>query len=399
MAGTDDCVNRRPLEGYVDGLKYEISKRLLGGQPVRPNSSWDIIAAVFGAAQFETAGDLAGLRDQLFVTTMCCDSLDRYAASFGLRKRPATKARGYVTIDGNPGTLIPAGLEFTAPSGIEYALDPTPANPTVLGHDGKATLLIRAKLPGLSGNYMVQENDVGTMQLSISSSGIDQVAQVPPCGLAGGVDDETCEDLRQRLIDRRKNAVVAGNLAFYEAAIKDFPGVKRVCFSGCKCNDCKCGPVITAYPFFDKAVYPPYGVPPQMVLDDILTTVFGENNGAGDGLAPVGAMGQILAACPTSLSVNIYTVTNVGPELADVVTKAVEEFFDTITCVGERFCKASLIQAIMAATPSICVRDVFVCGDGVTEADEMIKIPCGHFPAVDRVRIQARRPPDDPCAE
>jgi hypothetical protein len=36
-----------------------------------------MIAAIVGGALFETAGDIAQLRDQLFLTTMCCDSVER----------------------------------------------------------------------------------------------------------------------------------------------------------------------------------------------------------------------------------------------------------------------------------------------------------------------------------
>jgi hypothetical protein len=272
------------------------------------------------------------------------------------------------------------------------------SNPGEIGEGGGATVLVQAKQPGVDGNLFVARGSEFGMTMSSSYAGIDQRAILHPPGLAGGTDTETCEELRARLIALRRQPVTSGNLAFYDAAVRSFPGVQRVCFSGCKCANCQCGPIVGIYPFFDAGVYPPYGVPPSLVNDDILTYVFGENNGAGEGLAPIGAIGQVMCAQPAMLSVNVYTTQNVNPQLHAVIRSAIVEFFNTVSCVGERFCLSALQQSITVTVPRICIRAVHVCGDDATMADGMVKVACGKFPVVERVSVQARTPPTVPCS-
>lgn len=394
-----ECIDRRPVEDIVNGIKQEMSLRLLGGRDVKDNTSLDILAAIVGGVAFETSGDIAALRDQLFIDTMCCDSLDRYAATFKIYRTPAVKARGCVQMTGNAGAVIDPDQEFSSGT-ADYEIDPeVSGNPSVIGADGTATVWIRAKTPGAVANIVIYEGDDPVeLDTSIASPGLDQTATVLSCGVVGGADEEACDHFRERLKERRATAISAGNRAWYQATIREFPCVERVCFSGCKCNDCECGPVVTAYPIFAKDVYPPYGIPPAAVADDIRQYVFGENNGAGDGKAPWGAIGQILCADVELLTVNIYTVENVNPSRFANVEAAVQEFFETIACVGETFCISSLSQAVMAAEPSLCVRGIQVCGDNVTQVGgDLVKIGCGRLPVVSLVSTIAGTPPDTIC--
>lgn len=395
MAKSDDCINRKPVEQIVGQIEANFTKYL--GRPVKPRSSLEMIAAIVGAIAFEVTGDIQRLRDQLFIDTMCCDSLERYAAGLKIYKRPASRSRGFVRLSGIAGTQIPADIEFVSDGGFEYRLDDTATNPSVVDGDGTATLLIQAVLPGIGGNILTDGDSVGTGNMTISVSGLDQRV-VFPDGMGGGAETETCEELRERLKSRQQNALIAGNKAFYDAAIREFPGVERVCFSGCSCDNCSCSPVITAYPFFGKDVYPPHGVPPDIVLNDILKYVFGERNGHGEGLAPAGAIGQVLPACPCPISVKIYTSNAVNPQSLALIKAAVDEFFDTITCVGETFCIANVMQTVVAADPSVCVRAIHICGECVEEEGGEVTIGCGKFPVVEGVSVENIKPPENPCA-
>lgn len=384
----NDCINRPTVEEIRDGINAEFSANLLGGKPVLPNSTPDIVANIIAGVHFEVWGDLAKAYSQFFIPSMCCDTLYTFAASIGINPKAPAKAAGFVKIKGIAGAAIPAALEVVSPASQEYQLAADYPNPSVFGADGYAVVYVRAILAGAAGNLVAPAALVTSAAYPNTDSPVELMAD----GITGGAEEETCDELRARLLAQRRKACVAGNLAFYEQAIRSYPGVTRVCFSGCACQQCCDSALITAYPFMDNVYPATRGVPPKAVADAIARYVFGHPMGAGKGLAPIGAYGQMLCAQPCPVDVHVRGVKPITPRSRELIAAAITEYFASRSCVGETLCVSDLQATIAAALPSHCFASIELVGDCVETVDfgRSVKIGCGQFPVLQSVVMNSR---------
>src|SRR5262245_21651431 len=301
-----DCVLPRPdIATLHQQTSAELSKRLLGGAPVLPMSAEDILAFVMAGTANLMHGFVTQALKENDPATMCCDNLITYGARRGIDLRAATRAKGYVAITGTPGAAISPTIRFVGDSSREYKLDPgVTFNPTTLDTNGGAVLRVVATLGGSAYDLAAG----AALVVSTTLPGIDLDATVVGNGITGGSDDETCEQLRARIVEAESSGVITTNGAWYLQQAQRFPGVTRVCFD--ECEQC-CDPAhIIMFPFFEgvygDAVTAPYGVPPGDVLCEMTEWLFGVNAGHGEGLAPMGITGSFAAALPTMLTVKAY---------------------------------------------------------------------------------------------
>lgn len=132
------------------------------------------------------------------------DNLTALAGVFGISRRPAASAAGFVVVECTGSVTIAEGDTCTAPNGTVYQ---TVTAATVSDGD---TVEVIATTGGDDTNQtsgtVLQWNNGGTAFLKATCT-------VDSDGLVGGADADDDETLRARLLDRLSNAAVGGNWA------------------------------------------------------------------------------------------------------------------------------------------------------------------------------------------
>src|SRR5262245_3525802 len=188
-------IPRPDIAQLSEAVRVEFSKRLLGGAPVLPLSTEDILAFVMAGTVNLMHGFVSQALRETDPATMCCDSLVVYAARHGINLLGATRAKGYVALTGEPNALIPLNLRLIGMASREYKLDPAVTwNPVHLDASGGAVVRVVSALPGNIFNLPTGS----ALTVGTSAPGIDIDATVVGNGLFGASDAETCDQLRDR---------------------------------------------------------------------------------------------------------------------------------------------------------------------------------------------------------
>jgi Baseplate J-like protein len=389
-----DCTLPRPdIVDLKTQIKTELSTRLLGGAPVLPMSAEDVLAFVMAGTVNLMHGFVTQALKENDPKTMCCDNLITYGAMHGIDLKAATRAKGYVAITGIPGTPISSNIRFVGASSREYKIDQSvTTNPVVLDPTGGAVLRVTAALPGSAYNLAPGSE----LTVSTTFPGIDMDATVVGSGITGGTADETCDELRARVINTEASGAVTTNLAWYMQMASRYPGVTRVCDD--ECEDC-CDPsFITLYPFME-GVYgdmqtAPYGVPPQPVLDEMTEWMWGHEPGKGQGLAPVGIAGKFDGAIPTKVHISASCYGDCPGSAPQSVIDSVALYIRNTYCVGSAICKEQLRAAVMRAIgPDACPSMITLAFENFSREDEgWVYMMCGHFLVLGDVQLTPASP-------
>lgn len=179
------------------------------------NSPARILADANGGLAFETYEGIRQQAEQFLPDKAEKEFLLRWAAIYRLPVQLATFAEGIVTVTGLDARVVPAGQQFSA-DGVLYqseeavtvGTDPTPVP-------------VRALTAGVAGNLAAG----ATMALTTAVSGVDAAAVV--VAMAGGVDAESPESLRDRVVTRMSKPPMGGDADDYVAWAREVPGVTR----------------------------------------------------------------------------------------------------------------------------------------------------------------------------
>jgi hypothetical protein len=379
---TIDCVLPRPdIAQLSEEVRTELSKRLLGGAPVLPLSSEDVLAFVMAGTVNLMYGFVTQALKENDPATACCDNLVTYGARHGIDLHAATRSKGYVAISGTPGAPIPLSIRFVGSSSREYKLDPSVTfNPTQLDGTGAAVLRVVATTAGAVFNMSPGE----TLASATTVPGINMTATVVGNGLTGGTSDESCDALRQRVVDAESSLAISTNLAWYLEHAANYPGVTRVCPD--ECRGC-CDPSqLALYPFME-GVYgdyqtEPYGVPPVAVLDAMTEWMFGPEPGKGQGLAPIGQRGAFMCALPTYVDIVGHCASGCKEAMESQITEALQLYFRSVYCVGSTICKDQVRTAAynaMGQGPCFSQLEFIFDGSLLYEDAANAYLDCGHF--------------------
>src|SRR5262249_20694588 len=207
------CVLPRPsIDEREEQITAELSRRLLGGAPVLPMTTEDVLAFVMAGTTSLMHGWVTQALKENDPATMCCDNLVRYAARHGINLRAATRAKGYVALTGEPMAPIPPNIRFVGAASREYKLDPgVTFNPTMLDSTGRAPLRVVAALGG--GEFNLPPGSVITV--GTTTPGIDGDAVVIGNGIIGGTYNETCDQLRARTLAAEASGILSTNQKWY----------------------------------------------------------------------------------------------------------------------------------------------------------------------------------------
>ena len=144
------------------------------------------------------------------------DLLTALAATYGVDRKPASRAAGTLDMYGLAGTVVPDGFRWVRADGVE--LEAVGEQSLWLGGEFN----VRAVNGGVDGN-----TDAGVEVYSVEPlSGLTSPTTVNQA-LVGGVDRETMERLRDRLLFRLRNPPGGGTLADYKRWALEVPGVTR----------------------------------------------------------------------------------------------------------------------------------------------------------------------------
>jgi hypothetical protein len=281
------------------------SSTVLGGGKIIPESNeWYVVSNDYAMAE-----QFYAISDQMWretnPETACCENLYKMAAQHGVYPRPATHAEGYAKMTGIAGSAVPPSVEIQTTNGTYISVGTVPLT---IPDTGEITVRIRALTPGsdMNANGGVTEGTLVT-----AAPGIDTAVTICGGSFCGGAEAEDCEAFRKRYLERLAYQPRA-TMAWLQQKLMEFPCVTRVCVregSCCRCEaecgDCgckNCGNRMQFYVFFDDIF--PCGIPPQHIIDDIETWLFGEHQGYGEGQVEIGVCGGIYAPIP--LYINVF---------------------------------------------------------------------------------------------
>jgi uncharacterized phage protein gp47/JayE len=209
---------RPTLQEIVTRIQADFVSRLSLTGAVLRRSVIYVLARVMAGASHMLHGHLEFLGRQLFPDQSEAEYLERQASLYGLTRIAATYAAGNVVFTGTNSTVIPAGTLLRRADGVEYETD---ADGTIAS--GTATVAVTATTAGENGNA---DEDV-SLALDSPISGLNSAGTVAAAGLIGGLDEESDDALRVRLLARMASPPHGGNADDYIAWSKEVAGVTR----------------------------------------------------------------------------------------------------------------------------------------------------------------------------
>ena len=203
---------RPTIQQIIERVDADLESRLSAAQLRRSNAK--VYGRVLAGASHELHAHIDYVKRQLFFDSAEAEFLDRWASIFGIYRTPATKASGTVTISfsGDP-VDVPAGTILQADAGAQYQ---TTGSPTSAG-----VVDVEALVAGAAANLTEGE----TLSFVSPVAGVE--SEAVSSGISGGVDQESDEGLRERLLERTREKPCGGSAADYVAWAKEVAGVTR----------------------------------------------------------------------------------------------------------------------------------------------------------------------------
>lgn len=211
------------MDSYEDILSRMIDKYTqLSG--FKPSEQSDIMIRlkVLAGEVFNTSVAAEFIKTQMFPMSATGYYLDKHATERGLTRKEAQKAKGEVKFILN----TPIETDIVIPKGtvVSTATDDAKRFET----DSAVTLIagntyVTAKVTAVAGgaDYNVLENTVVIMVTPPQGVG----AVTNSKAFTGGVDSETDEELRSRILDSYRDISNGTNAAYYKRLAQSVPGV------------------------------------------------------------------------------------------------------------------------------------------------------------------------------
>lgn len=152
-----------------------------------------------------------------FVDTAAGNSLYNLGKNIGMRVLTEGKASGYITIEGEPGTLVPSGFLVGTNGGLQY----TVVSPVKIPETGTVLAIVKAVETGPEYN-----TGAGTVQVIINPSSVPGISSVTNAAdITGGRIKETEAEFRQRYYESVDYAGGVNADAIQGAILNDVDGV------------------------------------------------------------------------------------------------------------------------------------------------------------------------------
>ncbi|MES2613874.1 MAG: baseplate J/gp47 family protein [Bdellovibrionota bacterium] len=210
--------NRPKLSELATQIENDIYTRFGGtSRPVRFSVN-KILSRVLAGSIHLVYGYIDFCMKQIIVDSASSEYLERWALVWGLKKKLPNKSEGVAEFRGNDDSKIRA---FTQIQTSDNFIFQTLFDAEI--KDGFAQIKIQALIPCLKGNMK------GGVSLNLVSpiSGVQSVCVLDKNGTFNGADKESDNSLRDRVLDRIRNAPCAGNKKDYETWCLQVSGVTR----------------------------------------------------------------------------------------------------------------------------------------------------------------------------
>lgn len=209
---------RPTLQEIYDRMVSDIQTRVENSESLLRRSILRILARVYSGAIYLLYSYLNFLKNQLFATSADAENLELIGSEFGITRKAATFASGEATATGTNGVNIPSGTQLQSPSGNFYVVDEDVA---ISG--GFANVEFTASSSG------TDSNDDASISLTFVTpiAGINTTLTVDSNGITGGVDQESDDDLRDRILTRKRQPPHGGAEFDYETWALEVSGVTR----------------------------------------------------------------------------------------------------------------------------------------------------------------------------
>jgi uncharacterized phage protein gp47/JayE len=190
---------------------------------VWPNNIY-VSAKVIGGAVWEVFGRLKWMDRQRFALTADGYELERHGLDYGISRKPSSYAQGNLIVVADTWPLTyPVGTKFTRKSdGASYT---STKAASVDKYTLAAKVAVVADVPGKIGNA-IYGTPMDTGFADTTSAAVDSV------GLGQGADQETDDQLRARILHRKRYPPHGGDEADYIGWATDLPGVTRAFVKG-----------------------------------------------------------------------------------------------------------------------------------------------------------------------
>ncbi len=208
---------RPTLRELRERVLSDFQTRLPGADTTLRRSNIQVTAITHAGATHGLHGHLDWLSLQLMPDTAEQDYLDRWAAIWGVGRKPASPARRSGSGTGADGTVIPAGTVLRRSDGVQYTVD---AEVTV--SEGVFALEFTASQAGETGNL----TPGATLAFLSPIVGITSTVTVLEGGV-DGVDQESDTELLHRLLSRIQAPPHGGHAGDYAKWALECPGVTR----------------------------------------------------------------------------------------------------------------------------------------------------------------------------
>ena len=207
--------DRPTLQEIIDRNKSDIKSRTERSETFLQKSVYNVLATVFGGSEHLMYDFIEYTKEQLFVSTADEESLEKHGAEYGIFKNIGTKATGTAVVTGTNGITIDAESELQSATGNKYQ---TTVDATV--SSGTANLTIEAKATGTDYN-----EDVGAV-LTFSSPipGVSATATLTGTGITGGINEDTKEQFRTKILNRKRQSPHGGIEIDYENWSLEYSG-------------------------------------------------------------------------------------------------------------------------------------------------------------------------------
>jgi uncharacterized phage protein gp47/JayE len=203
--------NLRPkLSDIITRIENDARSRLTSEELRRSDLS--VFIRVIAGVSHSIYAALDYYKNQLFSDSAETAYLERRASIFNLTRKTATKATGEVKFNYyNDVVDVPVGTLLQSQSGIQYQTTSSP--------NSEGITSVKAILSGKAYNL----NKGNTLDLVNSLKGVANA--IVHSDIAGGIDAETDDELRQRILFRTQEPPRQGTKADYIAWAKEVTGV------------------------------------------------------------------------------------------------------------------------------------------------------------------------------
>lgn len=220
---------RRQVRDYVNA-------RLPGADAAIPNSPLRVISDNQAGLAALNLDFLAWIARQMLPDTAEREYLDRHADIWIGGRLQATFAIGVVSFSGVAGTSIPSGTIISAP-GVSYQTT------SAITLSGTAT---EVAAECLSAGAIGNQADGARLALASAISGVDPSATV--VYMDGGIDVESDDHLRGRVLDRIRQPPMGGDANDYEQWVSATPTIgSAVTRVWCAANEMGVGTVTVRF--------------------------------------------------------------------------------------------------------------------------------------------------------